>query len=43
MEFLSAVKAEVEKVWSGIPILYLQADICRKELLVEIEGIAEKE
>jgi enamine deaminase RidA (YjgF/YER057c/UK114 family) len=41
LEFLSAVKAEVEKVWHGIPVLYLQADICRKELLVEIEGIAE--
>ncbi|MDD4921805.1 MAG: hypothetical protein PHS30_04915 [Bacteroidales bacterium] len=38
--YFSLVKAEVEKVWSKIPIIYVQADICRSELLVEIEGVA---
>jgi len=40
IDFLKSVKAEVDKVWSGIPVLYIQADICREELLVEIEGLA---
>ena len=35
-----SVKAEIVKVWSMIPAIYLQADVCRKELLVEIEGTA---
>jgi len=39
-EDFDAVKAEVEKVWNHLPIIYLRADICRKELLVEIEGMA---
>lgn len=36
-----AVQAAVEQ-WRGrsVPALYLQADICREELLVEIEGLA---
>lgn len=42
LEYLAAVQAEVETVWWGIPALYVQADICRPELLVEIEGIAEQ-
>jgi len=41
-EDFDAVKAEVEKIWSQLPVIYLQAGICRKELLVEIEGIAMK-
>lgn len=40
LDFFKSVKAEVDKVWSGIPVLYIQADICRYELLVEIEGLA---
>ncbi|HET9571217.1 MAG TPA: hypothetical protein VFP20_07425 [Bacteroidales bacterium] len=40
LDFLNTVKAEVEKVWPSIPVLYIQADICRTELLVEIEGLA---
>lgn len=39
-EDFESVKAEVEKVWHLIPAIYLQADVCRKELLVEIEGTA---
>jgi len=37
-ESFDIVKTEVEKVWPGLPTIYLQADICRSELLVEIEG-----
>ncbi len=40
MEYLDNVKSEIEKVWTGLPVIYLQADICREELLVEIEGTA---
>ena len=25
---------------SGVPMLFLRADICRRELLIEIEGMA---
>lgn len=39
-EDFDAIKSEVEKHWFDIPTVYTQADICRKELLVEIEGIA---
>jgi len=39
-ESFDIVKTEVEKVWPGLPVIYLQADICRSELLVEIEGVA---
>lgn len=35
-----AVKKEVDKVWSELPVIYLLAGICRSELLVEIEGMA---
>jgi len=37
---LKQVKARIERSWPNIPAIYLQADICRSELLVEIEGIA---
>ncbi|HBL75621.1 MAG: hypothetical protein A2W90_05060 [Bacteroidetes bacterium GWF2_42_66] len=40
MEYLDSVKSEIEKTWPGLPAIYLQADICREELLVEIEGTA---
>jgi len=40
IEDFKSVKAEIDKVWSVIPAIYLQADVCRKELLVEIEGTA---
>jgi chorismate lyase/3-hydroxybenzoate synthase len=40
-EDLPAVRAGVAaRVGSALPVLYLQADICREELLVEIEGVA---
>lgn len=39
-EDFEPVKVEIEKVWHRIPAIYLQADVCRKELLVEIEGTA---
>ncbi|MDX9748783.1 MAG: hypothetical protein RBT57_09820 [Paludibacter sp.] len=39
-EDANTIQAEVEKQWAGIPVVYTQADICRKELLVEIEGVA---
>jgi hypothetical protein len=35
------VKLEVEKAWPAIQSIYLEAEVCRPELLVEIEGIAE--
>lgn len=35
-----AVKSEVETAWPGLNAIYLLADICRPELLVEIEGVA---
>lgn len=40
MNDLEQVKAKIEQSWANIPAIYLQADICRSELLVEIEGIA---
>ena len=38
---LKEVKRVCEKYCPRVPTLYLVSDICRKELLVEIEGIAE--
>jgi len=38
-EDFEMVKEEVDKVWFGVPTLYVQADVCRRELLVEIEGL----
>jgi chorismate lyase / 3-hydroxybenzoate synthase len=37
---IAAVAAALERWRGGVPTLYLQADICREELLVEIEGLA---
>ncbi|MGH8726701.1 MAG: hypothetical protein ACREV9_00765 [Burkholderiales bacterium] len=34
------VRDKLENVFGSFPILYLQADICRGDLLLEIEGIA---
>ena len=39
-EDATVVKEELDKLCPGLPISYLYADICREELLVEIEGIA---
>ncbi|MDO9633725.1 MAG: PTS cellobiose transporter subunit IIC [Paludibacter sp.] len=37
---ISTVKSELEKLWADVTPLFVHADICRPELLVEIEGIA---
>ena len=34
------VKEDMDKLCPGVPVAYLYADVCREELLVEIEGIA---
>jgi chorismate lyase/3-hydroxybenzoate synthase len=34
------VRAALEGLLGPLPALYLQADICRRELLVEVEGVA---
>jgi hypothetical protein len=34
------IKVEVEKAWPNVTAIYLLAEVCRTELLVEIEGIA---
>lgn len=39
-EDYDAAKQELESYQLDIPIFYLQADVCRDELLIEIEGIA---
>jgi len=39
-EDIEAIRQVVDKHWKGRPAVYLQADICRKELLLEIEAIA---
>lgn len=39
-EDTQAVEEEMDKLCPGVPVAYLCADVCRKELLVEIEGIA---
>ncbi len=36
---IGAIRAGVERHFKGVPALYLAGDICRQELLVEIEGI----
>ena len=35
-----AVKADLDRLCPDLPIAYLYADVCREELLIEIEGIA---
>lgn len=37
---MEVVKTQVGKVWPHVPAVYLEAGICREELLVEIEGVA---
>lgn len=39
-EDYTKIKAEVEKAWPNVTAIYLLAEVCRTELLVEIEGIA---
>lgn len=39
-EDVLSAKEEMDKHYSGIPTAYLCADVCREELLIEIEGIA---
>lgn len=39
-EDVTAVKVYMEHLFTAVPISYLLADVCRDELLVEIEGIA---
>jgi hypothetical protein len=38
--FFEPCKRIVDENYPGVPAVYLKADICREELLVEIEGIA---
>jgi len=42
-EDLDDVKQACEEYYPGIPTLYLISDICRDDLLVELEGVAEWE
>lgn len=39
-EDAQSVKEDLDQLCPGLPIAYLYADVCREELLVEIEGIA---
>lgn len=39
-EDVQAVKEELDTLCPDVPVAYLHADVCREELLVEIEGIA---
>lgn len=39
MHDFNLIKSEVDKHWPEIPAIFVQADICRNELLVEIEGV----
>ena len=36
---IPAVREVCESVYRGVPVLFVQADVCRDELLVEIEGV----
>lgn len=38
----SIVENRLQKIYPGLPISYMWADVCRDELLIEIEGIAIK-
>jgi len=38
-EHLHLVRASVDQHFGGVPAVYVQAEICRRELLLEIEGI----
>lgn len=37
---VTTVRVYMERLFTGVPVSYLLADVCRDELLVEIEGIA---
>ena len=37
---LEAAKMVIEQLYPQLPAIYLQADVCREELLIEIEGIS---
>lgn len=37
--YYESVKFIIESCYPKVPVVYLCADVCRKELLVEIEGI----
>ena len=39
-EDYGACREVVERMLPGVPVLYLRADMCRPELLVEIEAVA---
>jgi enamine deaminase RidA (YjgF/YER057c/UK114 family) len=39
-EDFSACKAICERRFGSVPAIYAVADVCRPELLVEIEGVA---
>ncbi|MDD4033742.1 MAG: hypothetical protein PHS48_10910 [Bacteroidales bacterium] len=39
-EFFDDVHTLIHNLYPEIPVAYLLADICRDELLVEIEGLA---
>ncbi len=39
-EDFDQIRAEVERLAPGVPTIYLFGDVCRDELLVEIEGVA---
>ncbi|MEX2489985.1 MAG: hypothetical protein WD356_10725 [Pseudomonadales bacterium] len=40
-EDLSVTRQTIARAFRGVPMQFLRGDICRKELLVEIEGVAE--
>jgi enamine deaminase RidA (YjgF/YER057c/UK114 family) len=42
-EDLPAVRRICEEAWGPIPALYVKADVCRDELLVELEGSLKRE
>ena len=40
LEDYEAIKTEMEKLVGDTPVIYVVGDVCREELLVEVEGIA---
>ncbi|HSU55201.1 MAG TPA: dioxygenase [Candidatus Dormibacteraeota bacterium] len=40
LEDVTVCREVCERRLAGVPVLYLQADVCRPDLLVEIEGVA---
>ena len=39
-EYFDAVRGVCERRLPGVPLVYTYADVCRDDLLVEVEGIA---